>query len=280
MIADEETPTQWKMAMQSPRMWRWIFAVWESPAHVSQGPPELQSSPSSQKFSPGGKFQASKAYVFTRKLLNRPIETGEHVNLDPLMPLPCQVLITRTDQNGAPIEYANITDLQAWPQGVQVLTADLRSNLGTWLQMKRADTVQHPPTPGPVAAPQSGSQAPPPPPLAPQVSPPAGSWATPAQPMTAAPQAVLDPTVLCQHQALPQDPRPPQSTGLCGNMAVAVLAGHRICALHKAQAEMHAAQMGPQPAPPAPSPPQSGWATPAMPVAQPTAQPQPAKTGW
>lgn len=163
-IADEETPPDWQMAKQSPRLWRWQFAVWESPASMRDAP-EMQSTPTSQKFSPGGKYQASKAYVFTRKLLNRQIEAGEHVSLDPLMPLPCQVLISRTDKNGAPIEYANITDLQAWPDGAAALTAEVRTNLASWLQAKQAAPT--PPAPAPV-----------PPPTVPQPA----AWAQPAVP--------------------------------------------------------------------------------------------------
>jgi hypothetical protein len=109
-IADEETPPQWQMAAQSPRLWRWQFAVWEAVGQVPTASPEMQSAPTSQKFSPGGKVQASKAYVFTRKLLGRVIEPGEHINLDTLMPLPCQVLVARTNKNGEPIEFAGAGD--------------------------------------------------------------------------------------------------------------------------------------------------------------------------
>ena len=159
-IADEETPVGWQMAAQSPRLWRWKFAVWESAAHVQSTPPEAQSTVTSQKFSPGGKFQASKAFVFTRKLLGRDIQSGESIDLDPMMPLPCQVLISRTDKNGAPIEYANITDLQAWPAGHQVLTPEMRSQLATWLQMKQAGTPEPPP---PATPPQAPPPSAPPP---------------------------------------------------------------------------------------------------------------------
>ena len=152
-IADEETPAGWQMAAQSPRLWRWKFAVWESPVHLTTTPPEAQSTVTSQKFSPGGKFQASKAFVFTRKLLGREIQPGECIDLDSLLPLPCQVLITRTDKNGAPIEYANITDLQAWDEGQAVLTPELRSQLATWLQMKQAPAPQQTAPPAAVAPP-------------------------------------------------------------------------------------------------------------------------------
>jgi hypothetical protein len=60
---------------------------------------------------------------------------------------------------------------------------------------------------------------------------------------------LMTPETLCQHSALPQGPRPAQPSGLCGNQAVTVLAGHRICALHKAQAEAQAASMAPRATP-------------------------------
>lgn len=157
-IADEETPAGWQMAAQSPRLWRWKFAVWESQAHIPTTPPEAQSTVTSQKFSPGGKFQASKAFVFTRKLLGREIAPGEAIDLDPMMPLPCQVLVSRTDKNGAPIAYANIVDLQAWPDGQSVLTPDLRQQLTAWLQMKHSTVPE--PTPAPAPTPQPQPPAP------------------------------------------------------------------------------------------------------------------------
>lgn len=170
-IADEETPAGWQMAAQSPRLWRWKFAVWESPAHVQSTPPEAQSTVTSQKFSPGGKFQASKAFVFTRKLLAREIAPGESIDLDPMLPLPCQVLISRTDKNGAPIEYANIVDLQTWPEGQAALTPELKSQLAAWLQMKQAPQPQ-PSTSSPPVAPAAQAYQPPAPGMQ--------SWAQPA----------------------------------------------------------------------------------------------------
>ena len=71
-ITDEPTPETWKMYAQSPRMWRWIFLVWEVPTLIPNQRPERQSAPSSQKFNPANtKARASKAYLWTSELLGR-----------------------------------------------------------------------------------------------------------------------------------------------------------------------------------------------------------------
>lgn len=148
-IADEETPEQWAMRESSPRMWRWLFAVWESPQHVVQQTPELQSAPTSQKFTPGGRYQPSKAYTWTCTLLGRTVQAGESVSLDASLPLPCRLKIRRVNGQGQPIEFANIVDLEPWPEGHGLLTADLKQQLATWFAMKQDGT----PAPAPALAP-------------------------------------------------------------------------------------------------------------------------------
>ena len=112
-ITDEPTPPTWTMFPKSPRMYRWCFAIWERPEHLTAlEEPERQTAPSSQAFSPKrGQNAASKAYLWTKEFLGREIQPGEAVDLDPLLPLPCRVKVAR---NG---EYANIVDLERWPDG-------------------------------------------------------------------------------------------------------------------------------------------------------------------
>lgn len=159
-IADEATPEQWSMYESSPRLWRWIFAVWETPQHVQATTPELQSAPTSQKFTPGGRYQPSKAYTWTCTLLGRAVQAGESVSLDELLPLPCRLKIRRTNGQGQPIEFANISDLEPWPDGTSLLTADLRQKLTTWFAMKQETPTPAPakvaaPRPSPAAAPSA-----------------------------------------------------------------------------------------------------------------------------
>ena len=122
-IEDEATPDTWQMFAQSPRMWRWKFAVWATPEAIAQTPPERQSAPSSQKFTPKGRQPASKAYSWTVALLGRQIPPGEAVNLDPSLPLPCRVKVERSQ------DYANIKDIEMWSEGTQYLTPTLRTLL-------------------------------------------------------------------------------------------------------------------------------------------------------
>jgi hypothetical protein len=169
-ISDEATPEQWAMYQASPRLWRWWFAVWEHPSQLHTTP-ECQTTPTSQKFSPGGKYQPSKAYLWTCKLLGRSFQAGESVNLDTLMPLPCKVYVKRTNTQGQPSEFANITDLSAWPEGQPLLTPELRQKLAMWLQMKRQESpaqeppqgagTAHPPVNPPAAWPAEAPPAPP-----------------------------------------------------------------------------------------------------------------------
>jgi hypothetical protein len=176
-ITDEATPESWAMHQASPRLWRWWFAVWEHPS-VLHTTPECQTSPTSQKFSPGGKYQPSKAYLWTCKLLGRSFSAGESVNLDELMPLACKVWVKRTNTQGQPSEFANITELAPWPEGAALLTPELRQKLATWLTMKRQDG-------GPAASPSP--QAPPASPGWP--APPTAPQTAPAVPATSKPFA-------------------------------------------------------------------------------------------
>jgi hypothetical protein len=169
-ILDEETPAGWEMAKTSARMWRWCFAVWQHPDIMTTQHPELQSSPTSQKFSSGGKYQPSKAYVWTCQLLGKTIQPGESVDLDPLMPLPCLLEVKRTNKLGQPVEYATITNLRPWPEGAQMLTPDFTGRLSTWWTMKQATP---PPAAPPTPQPQYHQPQWQPPQPGPQVSPPA-----------------------------------------------------------------------------------------------------------
>ena len=154
-ISDEETPPQWQMAKQSPRMWRWHFSVWEVSTLIGRQAPEHQTAPSSKTFSPGGKFQPSKAYLWTKELLGRDIQSGERVSLDPLMPITCRVKIRRNN------EYANIVDLERWPDGTAQLTPECRANLLLWWQQVQsgAREAAEPAPPAPQPAPAAGLQS-------------------------------------------------------------------------------------------------------------------------
>lgn len=149
-IQDEEVPDGWKMKEKSPRMWRWLFAVWPVPEALTAGMrPEKQSATSSQTFSPGGQRQASKAYVWTCKLLGRKIETGESVDLDPMLPLPCWIMVSRTKSDGTAIEYANLMGLELWPEGAALLTPPLRAYLAGAFLTEAAPAVQQQNVPPP-----------------------------------------------------------------------------------------------------------------------------------
>jgi hypothetical protein len=178
-VTEEDTPTTWQMYAKSPRRWVFHFAIWEATQHIGRQAPEHQSASTSKTFSPGGKYQPSKAYVWTCELLDRRIPPGERIDPNDFVPLPCRLKILRHDKDGNPMEYANIKDLEKWPDGKQFLTPDLHQNLHVWMQQKLAGpapTTASPATPPVQTAPQS-----PPAPL----SQPAPSWA--AQPATAAP---------------------------------------------------------------------------------------------
>lgn len=167
-ISEEATPPDWQMAKQSPTMYRWHFCVWEVPTLMTQQPPEQQSGLTSTKFAPKGRFQASKAYVWTTQLLGRQIAPGESVNYDQLYPLPCRVKVSRDPGK----DYVKIVDVEAWPDGQQGLPT-----LKDALLRAREALLQIPPPPAPVAAQQT------PPPAQAQTTPPAmATWGNPATP--------------------------------------------------------------------------------------------------
>jgi len=185
-IGVEEVPDGWEMKKKNSHMYRWKFCVWESPHAVTTIAPEFQSVVSSPQFSPPGKYQASKAFLFTQKLLGRKIEPGEHINLDPLLPMPCLVLINRTDKNGAPSEYANIMDVGPWPDGTALLTPDLRQKLAQFLAMKTGLSNGQVSTPPPAQS----------------------TYAQPAPAMAAAPAPMPTPQPPPQQPVLPGTPPP------------------------------------------------------------------------
>lgn len=119
-ITDEPTPEEWPMFKNSPRMYVWHMAVYQTPHSVGREVPEYLTGLSSQTFSYGGK-RSSKAYDWTVTLLGRSLAVGESVDLDPLMPLPCQVAISKKNARGESIDFAKITDLYAWEEGQAVL---------------------------------------------------------------------------------------------------------------------------------------------------------------
>jgi len=160
----EDTPPDWERAKRSPKQFRWPFAVWETVADVARSAPEAQSATTSTLFSPGGRYQPSTAYVWHSELLGHRPARGEHVNLDPLLPLACRVKIQRTDKNGQPSEYAKIVGLERWPDGQALLTAELKAKLATWYTMKTAGGMAPPP-------PQASSAPPSPSPASPRPAP-------------------------------------------------------------------------------------------------------------
>ena len=173
-ITDEATPETWKMYQNSPRMWRWHVAVWPVLQAIGTQAPERQSAPSSQKFTPKGTQRASKAYTWTCELLGRQVQPGERVNLDPLLPLPCRVKIER---NG---EYANLVDMEKWPDGQQYLTPEFKAQLAAFLSS--------PPPP------QAPPAAPAPQPVQPAAAPVAPAMASWGKPATGTPQPGAAPT--------------------------------------------------------------------------------------
>lgn len=140
-IVEEPTPEGWPMAEKSPTLYRWFFALWEVPTLVDRQAPELQTGITSTKFAPKGKFQASKAFTWTSQILNKTIAPGESVNLDPMLPLPCSVKVSRDPGK----DFVKIEDVEAWPEGAALLTEPMKQAL--------KDVLAHPPEPPPVAAP-------------------------------------------------------------------------------------------------------------------------------
>jgi hypothetical protein len=118
-ITEEVTPTDWLMAKQSPTLYKWWAAVWESPEMIGRQHPEVQSGITSTKFTMRGRFQASNAYTWACQLLQRQLPAGAGVDWDEHLPLACRVKVTR--QEGK--DYIKIDDMEAWPEGTQYLSA-------------------------------------------------------------------------------------------------------------------------------------------------------------
>jgi hypothetical protein len=145
------------MAAQSPTMWRWHFATWENPT-VLQEEAEIQSGLTSTKFSPKGRFQASKAYTWACGLLGRVIPGGETIDFDQLYPLACRIKTVKE----AGKDFVKILDVESWVEGaehVPALTARLRA--------LREQVLQQPPPAIPAAAQTSQGTPPAPPPVPP-----------------------------------------------------------------------------------------------------------------
>jgi len=183
-VTEEDTPSTWQMYAKSPRRWIFHFAVWEAPQRLNDSRPEHQTASTSKTFSPGGRYQPSKAYVWACKLLGRRIPPGEYVNPNDHVPLPCRLDISRRDKYGQPKEYADIKDLEAWPEGAKYLTQPMRENLHLFLQqvsdpeqaMQNVRTAPQPtPQQAPPAEPWPPRPAPTPQGAAPQASAPAGA---------------------------------------------------------------------------------------------------------
>jgi hypothetical protein len=178
-IGDDAKPSTWRDVDIRPRIWRWHYVVWEVATLIGRQPPEHQTATSEQTFSPGGRqYGPSKAWRWTRDLLDREIQPSERVNLDVIArqnPIPCRIKVER---NG---DWANIKDLESartsWPEGATALTPEVRAYITQFLT--EIDNPQAPPPPpasSPQPQPQPGMQswgsqppqpAPPPQPQAP-----------------------------------------------------------------------------------------------------------------
>jgi hypothetical protein len=156
-ISEEATPGDWQMHAQSPTMWRWHCAVWEKPDTMQQDP-EVQSGLTSTKFSPKGRYQASKAYTWACALLGRTIAAGESIAYDPLYPLPCRIKTVKEPGK----DFVKVTDVESWSEGGQAL-----ASIKEALLRLRATIMQQPPPVIPPVAPQppAPSQAPAPAPV-------------------------------------------------------------------------------------------------------------------
>ena len=153
-VTEESIPEGWEMAKAHKHMYRWHFAVLDSAATLGQVQPEYQTAVSSPIFSASGK-QVSKAYAWMSAMLGRAIALNESLDTDALLPLPCQLLISRTDKAGQPSEYATIdSKLLGWPEGYALLTDDLKKKLTLWWAMKTAGGESMAPAPAPAPVPQ------------------------------------------------------------------------------------------------------------------------------
>jgi hypothetical protein len=134
-ISEEPTPPDWQMFAQSPTMYRWHFVLWENPDAIPAEAPEHQSGLTSTKFSPKGRYQASKAYTWAVQVLRRQIGPGEEVDWDTLYPVPCRVKVERTPGK----DFIKVIDVEAWPEG-QPFTVSLAEPL----RRARAEAVDAP----------------------------------------------------------------------------------------------------------------------------------------
>jgi hypothetical protein len=154
-ITEEATPADWVMAKQSPTLYRWWFATWEAPGLIGQQEPEVQSGITSTKFTPKGRFQASKAYSWSCQLLQRQLPAGAGVDWDEHLPLACRIKVSRE----AGKDYVKIEDVDAWPDGAQAF-----ATVQALLQQLRAEiaaTAPPLPEPAPPAnGPEPAAQAP------------------------------------------------------------------------------------------------------------------------
>ena len=174
-ITEETTPPTWEMAKKSPTMYRWAFAIAHSAETLTTHVPELVTAVTSKIFS-GGK-QPSKNYTWHCTLLGREIQLNEEVDLDPLMPLPCQLIISRT-KGGTPVEWAIVDGLYPWLEGAALLTPEVRAKLALWWKMKQAGEPK-----------DETPAAPAPAPATPQMyQPTAAAPLPPSAPTTSAPQ--------------------------------------------------------------------------------------------
>jgi len=158
-ITEEATPPEWDMFKSSPRMLRWHFAVGHTAETITTHVPELVTAITSKIFS-GGK-QPSKNYTWHCTLIGHEIQIDEEVDLDPMMPLPCQLAISRT-KAGKDVEWAIVDKLYPWLEGAALLSPTFRQKLALWWQMKQAggeQPTEAPPAPAP-AVPQMYQGAP------------------------------------------------------------------------------------------------------------------------
>lgn len=155
-ITEEATPPTWDMFKSSPRMYRWHFAVAHNPSSIATHVPELVTAITSKIFS-GGK-QPSKNYTWHCTLVGHEIQIDESVDLDPAMPVPCQLIVSRM-KGGKPVEWAIVDGLYPWPEGQTLLTDELRKKLALWWQMKQQAEPADDRTPAP-ATPQMYAPAP------------------------------------------------------------------------------------------------------------------------
>lgn len=119
-ITDEATPENFINVEKNPRSYLWHFAVYQTPSSVGREVPEYITAWSTQICSYGGK-RASKCYDWTTTLIGRGLELNESIDLDPMMPMPCQVATSKKDSQGNPKDFATITGLYVWAEGAAML---------------------------------------------------------------------------------------------------------------------------------------------------------------